>query len=317
MSDAVLVTGASGFVGACAVRELVERGHAVHVLLRDLSRPWRLAGLGNRITAHVGDLVDFTSVRRCLAVAKPRVVLHLAAHGGYEHQTDSSAILGSNIAGTIHLLQASAESDVELVVQTGSSSEYGFRYDPMCEDDRLEPNSVYAVAKAAQTHLGALWARRTGMAVVTLRLFSVYGPWEEPTRLIPTLLRRARAGLPLLMVTPDTVRDFVYIEDVLAALCDFQRLAHLGGETINVGSGEQTTMRDIVTVVLDLLKSGSEVCWNAYPARSWDTTHWCADVRKARRLLGWTPCYSLKDGLARTAEWMLSFGDDHGQRLAG
>ena len=299
----VLVTGASGFVGACAVRELVRRGHDVHVLLRDPARAWRLADILDRLTIHVGDLCDADAVRQAFA-GSPSVVLHLATHGAYESQADARTILDTNIVGTLHLLEAAAAAKVELFVQTGSSSEYGFRSEPMTETDRLEPNSVYAVAKSAQTHLGQLWARRTGMPIVTLRLFSVYGPWEEPTRLIPTLLDHARRGLPLRLASPDTVRDFVYVDDVLEALLDFEYLPRLRGETVNLGSGTETTLRELVETATRLLGSRSEIRWNAFPARTWDATRWSADPRKAIERLGWSPRHSLLAGLEKTAAWL-------------
>src|SRR6185503_9394768 len=103
----------------------------------------------------------------------------------------------TDVIGTLNLLEASEAAGVLLFVNAGSSSEYGYRTDPMRETDRVEPASVYAVAKAAQTHLANLFGRRGAMAVVTFRLFSVFGPWEDPARLFPTLLRRAKAGAPL------------------------------------------------------------------------------------------------------------------------
>ncbi len=308
--ETVLVTGASGFVGAVAVRALVERGHRVHVLLRDPERVWRLPDVLDRLIVHRGDLRDAHVVRACLAAARPEVVLHLATRGAYESQTDADAILSTNILGTQNLLDAATEVGTDLFVQTGSSSEYGFQSRPMRETDRLEPNSVYAVAKAAQTHLGQFVSRRGTMPVVCLRLFSVYGPWEEPTRLIPTLIRQARAGLPLSLTTPETARDFVYVDDVVDALLDFSRLRGLGGEVINLGSGRETKLREVVAEVLRLLPGRSELCWGAFPARVWDTVHWSADVSKAERLLGWKPRHSLADGLAKMAAWMAITGGD-------
>lgn len=310
--DPVLVTGASGFVGACVARALVARGHAVHVLLRDPARAWRLTDILDRMTVHRADLVDAASVGRCLAAVRPRVVLHLAAHGAYESQSDARTILDANVVGTLHLLQAAVEHGTELVVQTGSSSEYGFKTEPMRETDRLEPNSVYAVAKAAQSHLGALWSQRTSLAVVCLRLFSIFGPWEEPTRLIPTLIRKARAGVPIDMVSPDTARDLVYVDDVVAAMLDFPRLLTQRGEIINLGSGQERTMREVVAAVQQLVGSKSSVRWNAFPARRWDAAHWCADPSRAADRLGWHPKHSLLEGLAKTASWMQMIGDDYG-----
>jgi dolichol-phosphate mannosyltransferase len=256
--------------------------------------------------------VDEAATREVVQRVRPRVVLHLATHGAYEKQADARAILRTNILGTYNLLEAAADAGTTLFVNTGSSSEYGFKTEPMRESDRPEPNSFYAVAKAAQTHLCGLLAQRSPMATVVFRLFSVYGPWEEPSRLMPTLIRRARAGLPLEMTSPDTARDFVYADDVVDALVEFPRLAHLRGEVVNLGSGRETTLREVVNTVTGLLGSRSEVRWGAMAARHWDTNRWSADPGHAARLLGWTARHSLRQGLGRMADWMSKRGDEYG-----
>jgi UDP-glucose 4-epimerase len=317
--DPVLVTGGAGFVGSCAVRALLERGHKVHVILRPQSRLRRLADVLPRLRVHWADLTDASQTRAAVVSARPRAVLHLATHGAYESQGDARAILQTNILGTYNLLEAAAEVGVAAFVNAGSSSEYGFRNEPMCESDRLEPNSFYAVAKAAQTHLCALLAKKGPMGGVVFRLFSVYGPWEEPTRLMPTLIRRARAGLPLEMAAPDIARDFVYIDDVLDALLDLPAAARLRGEVVNLGTGTETRLREVVEAVTGLLASRSEICWGSMKPRHWDSTRWTADPRKAAQLLGWRPRHTLRQGLTRMASWMQSIGDeygtDHNQRI--
>jgi nucleoside-diphosphate-sugar epimerase len=309
----ILVTGAAGFVGAAAVHALLSRGETVHALVRPGSRPWRLAKVAGDLHLHSVDLTDSQAVPRVVAAVRPSVVLHLAAHGAYESQAEAGRILGTNVLGTLHLLEAAVTSGVDLFVNAGSSSEYGFKAEPMRETDRLEPNSVYAIGKAAQTHLCALFARKyPQMAIATLRLFSVYGPWEEPTRLIPTVIRRARTGLPLEMVAPEVARDFVFIGDVLRALLAFDRLRRASGEVINVCSGAEITLRDVVGAVQDLFGHRSEVVWGGMPARQWDTTRWVGDRSRAARVLDWEPSVGLREGLARTAEWIAQEGDDYG-----
>jgi nucleoside-diphosphate-sugar epimerase len=314
--DPVLVTGAAGFVGACAVRALLDRGHAVRAVVRPGSDLWRLAGLRGRLTVHRVNLTDTGEVARLVDCIRPRAVVHLGAHGAYEHQTDFRAMVGVNVLGTHALLDASRAAGVRAFVSAGSSSEYGFQSEPMREDDRPEPNSLYAVAKAAQTHLCALAGRRGGMGVATFRLFSVYGPWEEPTRLVPTLLYRARLGLPLEMVAPETARDFVYVDDVLDALLDFAKVEGLRGEVINLGTGVETTLRQVVEAVLGLTGSRSEVRWGSMTPRAWDTDRWVADPSRAGRLLGWRARHDLRAGLGKTSAWMEQNGDAHGRRQA-
>jgi nucleoside-diphosphate-sugar epimerase len=301
----VLVTGGSGFIGACAVRRLLEEGFAVHVLLRPEARRWRLADVLEAVTVHDADVLDDGAVREAFQACRPRAVLHLAAHGAYESQSDARRILRTTVLGTLNVLEAAAACGARVVVNAGSSSEYGYKAGPMSESDRLEPNSIYAVGKAAQTHLVGVLARRSAApAMATFRVFSIYGPWEEPTRLFPTLLRRARAGQPLEMVARGTARDFVYVDDVVDALVRLDALEGLRGDVLNLGSGVQSTLEDVVAAVQAAVGSRSEVLWGAMAARQWDTDCWRADPSRAREVLGWTARTSLRDGVARMARWM-------------
>jgi nucleoside-diphosphate-sugar epimerase len=106
------------------------------------------------------------------------------------------------------------------------------------------------------------------------------------------------------MVAPETARDFVYVDDVLDALLGFDRLAAVSGEVFNLGSGVQSTMRDVVSTVLAATASRSPVQWGTMPARRWDSSRWQADITKARRLLHWAPTHALADGIASMAAWM-------------
>jgi dolichol-phosphate mannosyltransferase len=186
----------------------------------------------------------------------------------------------------------------------------------MRETDLPDPNSHYAVAKVAQTHLCRLTSKVHDLALVTFRLFSVYGPWEEPTRLIPTMIRRARAGLPLEMAHPEIARDFVYIDDVLDAITGFDALMKLRGEVINLGSGVESTLRDVVAAVMSIIPSASAVNWGAMADRKWDTDRWVSDPSRAEQLLGWKAKHDLVEGLKKTSQWMLARKDQYGPIVA-
>lgn len=309
--DRVLVTGAAGFIGACAVRALIARGAEVHAVVRPGSNLWRLAGLDTDAVLHRVDLAEHGSVNRLVDEVQPHAVVHLAAHGAYERQDDFPAMVRCNVLATHNLLEASLASGVTAFVNAGSSSEYGFRRSPMRETDRLEPNSHYAISKAAQTHLCSLLGNRAGieMGVATFRLFSVYGPWEEPSRLIPTLIGRARAGLPLEMAAPTTARDFVYVGDVIEALLDFQQTARLRGDVINLGTGVETPLHAVVNLVRELTGSRSEVRWGVMPARRWDTDRWVANPSHAHELIGWRARHDLRQGLIETMNWFTEVAD--------
>jgi dolichol-phosphate mannosyltransferase len=220
------------------------------------------------------------------------LVYHLAAHGAYSWQEDEEAIRETNVRGTENALAAG-----ERVVVAGSSSEYGLKDHPPAEDEPPEPNSAYAAAKAAATALGL------ERGAVVLRLYSAYGAWEEPDRLVPTLLGRALGGELPPLVSPRVARDFVHVDDVCEAFVLAARDAP-AGRAYNVGTGRQTTVAEIVAAVRRLAGVEAEPQWGSMPDRSWDTETWVANAERIRAELGWEPRIGLEDGLARTLEWL-------------
>jgi nucleoside-diphosphate-sugar epimerase len=299
----VLLTGAAGFIGAVLARRLLRDGHEVHVVLKSSSRKGRLEPISGDLQVHELDLREENSVRATVMEVKPQVIYHLAAHGAYPTQTDPDGIIQTNFLGTWNLLKASAAVDYEVFVNTGSSSEYGFKDFAMRESDLLEPNSYYSVAKCAQTLLCQHFAQVEKRPITTFRLFSAYGPFEEPSRLIPTLIERCLDGQPLKLVSRDTARDFIYVEDVVDAYLSLEKLAQLSGEIINIGTGVQSTVGDVVDAVLKHTGAQVECQWGAMPSRIWDAKTWVSDCTKSKRLLGWRPQTTLSDGLARTVAW--------------
>lgn len=298
-----LVTGANGFVGANLVRYLLSNGHEVTAVVRPGGTPWRLEGVAGARRVEV-DLGDPGAVEAAALAERPDWIMHLAAHGGYSWQQDLRPMVAVNIECTDALLRAARETGAALV-HAGSSSEYGYKDHAPVEDERIEPNSHYAVTKAAGTHLCRLAAATHGQRAVTLRLYSVYGPWEEHGRLMPTLVHRARAGTWPPLVGPDTARDFVWIDDV----CDaFVRAASEPlddpGAVFNIGSGRQTTLRDVVAAAAEVFGVAQEPRWGSMAQRRWDTTVWVSDPGAAERALGWRAGTPLRDGLARLGAWM-------------
>ena len=300
----VLITGAGGFVGAALARRLIADGHEVHVFLKGTSPRWRIADVTADLRTHDADLRDEDRVRQLVGEVKPEVIYHLATHGAYPFQTDPDGIIQTNILGTWNLLKAASRVDYEVFVNTGSSSEYGFKEYAMRESDLLEPNSYYSVAKCAQTLLCQHVAKTDNRPITTFRLFSVYGPLEEPSRLVPTLIRRCLDGQDLTLVDPEIARDFVYVDDVVDAYLRFEKLGGLRGEIVNVGTGVRGTIRQVVDLVLKHTGAQVQCHWGAMPARIWDTVTWVGDCTKSNRLLGWSATTSLSDGLEQTVQWM-------------
>jgi dolichol-phosphate mannosyltransferase len=299
-----LVTGAGGFVGANLVRHLLERGDEPIAMLRPGTRSWRLEDIAADPRIEFVDLTRPDDVLRSVLAVRPDVVFNLAATGAYSWQTDLDEMLAVNVRATETLLEAARRVDARLI-QAGSSSEYGFADHATAELDRVAPNSYYAVTKVAATHLCRLAAAQHGQHAVTLRLYSVYGPWEEPGRLMPTLVDRALDGTYPPLVAPATARDFVWIDDV----CDaFVRAATTDledrGAVLNVASGVQTTLRSLVEILQPLFDIESDPIWDSMPARRWDTAVWVGDPSTTADLIGWTATTSFEHGLRALAAWM-------------
>lgn len=304
MARRTLVTGAAGFVGAAVVRRLVEQGHEVVALARPDSDRWRLAGLGADIQLIGCDLADREAVGAALAVARPDWVFHLAAHGGYSWQGDRQRIFAANLTGTINLLEGLAAYEPEAVLCAGSSSEYGRKDHAPNESERLEPNSDYAVAKAAATLFASYLGREHGVPVATLRLYSVYGPYEEPARLIPALVVHGLSGSLPPLVSVATARDFVYLDDVVDAFLLAAGVGVTPGAVFNVGSGVETTIEEAAEVSRKLFAISSPARFGEMSPRGWDTDRWVADPSRIAAELGWQARVRLREGLELTARWL-------------
>ncbi len=308
-----LVTGATGFIGANLCRRLIDEGQDVTALIRPSSKRWRLLGIEDELSLVETDLRDADAVSTAVTHAQPAVVYHLATHGAYPFQNDPMSVVSTNVLGSLNLLNASVACGVELFVNTGSSSEYGKNMFARREIDRLAPDSYYAVSKCAQSLLSEYIAAETGAAIVTIRPFSVYGRFEEGSRLMPKLLMAALGSAPIDMVSPDTARDFIHIDDLLDIYLHVDRLKETPGQIFNAGSGRQTTLLEVVETVSALLGRPVDARWGSMRPRIWDTDVWLADISKAQRLLGWRPRLGLHEGLGRFAEWLRT----HGQLYAG
>ncbi|MDQ1532393.1 MAG: hypothetical protein QOF28_154 [Actinomycetota bacterium] len=309
MQGTALVTGAAGFIGANLVRRLVGDGLDVHVTAndggKDDTEAWRLADV-TPLETHVCSVADADAVHALVRSVRPRWVFHLAAHGAYSHQTDQARMVAVNTLGTFNLLDALARSDgCEGFVHTGSSSEYGLKDHAPAEDEAVAPDSVYAITKCAATHAVSYWARHTGLPASTVRLYSVYGRWEDPTRLIPRLVMAALHGSLPPLVEPSTARDFVWIDDAVDGIVAAARTAtRHPGAVWNLGSGVQTTLEELVAVARAVFGVLEEPKWSSMANRAWDTDRWIADPRLARDELGWETRTGLDAGLRATGEWL-------------
>jgi nucleoside-diphosphate-sugar epimerase len=280
-------------------------------MMRPGSDPWRLTGLGGELlSVDEVDLRDQRAVGELVQEARPDWVFHLATHGAYSSQTDVHRIMETTVGGTVNLLEACLSAGFEAFVNFGSSSEYGYKDHPPAEFEPLRPNSHYAVAKAAVSMYCGYEAKRSDAHVVTLRLYSVYGPWEEPSRFIPALVSEGLRGELPPLVNPDVARDFVYVDDAVDASLQVAESAEVPrGSIYNLATGTQTTIGTTVEVARRLMEVDVKPEWGSMESRVWDTDVWVGDSTLIREQLGWVPDYDFERGLRATIDWLRSDPD--------
>ena len=300
----ILVTGATGFVGSNLARYLVQTGCDVHIITRNESNKWRIQDILSLIKEHSCDLRDFNQVNRLVTDIKPNIIYHLATYGSYpSFQQDLDTMVETNIKGTINLITALSKTKYEVLVNSGTSSEYGLKTKPMVETTPLEPTNHYGASKASMSLFAQVFARSFGQPIVTLRPFSVYGYYEEPTRLIPTVITSCLRGKNLNLTEGEQTRDFIFIDDVIDAYLKASTSTRAHGEIINIGSSTQHTVKEVVLKILELCGNPVVAHWGMLPYRSGETSSWVADNSKAKQLLGWEPQNDLTQGLVKTIDW--------------
>ncbi len=311
----ILVFGASGFIGCNLFLHLRSIRSDVYAVTHNPRSAWRLR-LAEVDSSQIlyCDITYRNSVRDLFATVKPGTIFDLSAYGAYARQDDVSLIYNTNVLGCVNILE---ECTAETVyVHGGSSSEYGRNCSGPSETDRLLPNSHYSISKVAASHMVDYYAKARSIPSVNLRLFSIYGPWEEPDRLIPRLVENGRHGTLPPLVNPSISRDFVYVDDCVEALVRAANLAtsdHVKGRSINIGTGVKTTIQDAVEIVRSELKISVTPEWGSMQNRHWDESDWYGNYDLAQELLGWKPRTEVAEGFRRTIAWQN--GSDYESRV--
>jgi UDP-glucose 4-epimerase len=293
-----LVTGAAGFIGSHLVEALLDRGDEVAVVdhLRRTPRPWLADALGRGAKLHVADVRDLGAVRQAFAAARPDVVLHLAAQVDVRRSVaDPPLDVQVNVAGTVSVLEAAREAQVERVVFASSAAAYGDPERlPTSEDAPIAPLSPYGTSKAAAEWYLAQYSRLHAMSTVALRMANVYGPRQDPRSeagVVAIFCGAAAEGRPVTVYGDGTqTRDYVYVGDVVGAWLAAAESDVTGA--LNISTGTETPLMELV----ELLGLDHEL----QPGRAGEIARSCLDPRRATEVLGWKACVPLAEGLRQT-----------------
>jgi len=308
-SPRVLVTGAAGFIGSHLCERLLALGHQV-VGIDNFSdyyersrKEENLTGLKSSpgFTFQELDLVD-ADLRSVLRGA--RVVYHLAGQPGvrpsWGEQFDR--YVRDNILATQRLLEALKESPIDRFVFAGSSSVYGdAEMYPTKESALPRPVSPYGVTKLAAEHLAFLYAKNFGLPVVSVRLFTVYGPRQRPDMAFSLFMQAMVDGDAIeIFGDGEQSREFTYVSDAVDGTIK-AATADVLGQVFNLGGGSRVTVNHVLATLEDV--SGIKAKRKTLPAAPGDPRHTGASINLARERLGWEPRVTLREGLTKQWEW--------------
>jgi len=288
----VLVTGGSGFVGSAIVRRLAASGADVASLSRSGNAPEGVTGIA-------ADIAKAADVSQALAQFRPSIVIHATA-AGTAGTASVEEMIQTNVLGTQSVLEACRAHRPESLIVLGSWTEYGPMPEGVAavtEDAPTQPASTYGVTKRTATMLTRAWAAEHRIPTTILRLASVFGPGEAAHRLLPTLAQAAKTAIAPSLGDPETVRDFIHVEDVVDAILE-AALHPSHGATYNVGSGEGRSVRELVDLFRATHHAFPEPHWSSHAPRPWDIPRWVADVTAIQAALHWKPRRSIQASIS-------------------
>lgn len=291
----VLVTGASGFIGRHTLTRLVERGFEVHAVARSAPSD------GSEATWHETDLLEPGAPERLVRDSRPSHLLHLAwfaTPGEFWSSPQNHRWLEAST----NLVRAFATTGGERVVVAGTCAEYDWASGLCVEGETpLKPATLYGRCKHMLHERTQQITQEAGIAAVWGRAFFVYGPGEDPNRLVASVIRSLLRGEEARCTPGYQVRDFLHVEDVADALVAFFDPRAAGA--INIASGTPTRVRDLVELIADAAGRRDLLRFGALPKPPGEPPVLVADVRRLRDELGWVPHLSLEEGVRQTVEW--------------
>jgi UDP-glucuronate 4-epimerase len=309
----ILVTGGAGFIGSHLAEKLLAAGHKVAILddFNDFYDPQikhlNIAAIAKDVTVHHLDLRNSAAVRNLFNAEKFEAIAHLAARAGVRPSIQHPQLYyDTNVNGTLHLLDAARVAGVRRFVFASSSSVYGIsKTVPFSEDQHLTQTiSPYAATKIAGEFLCSTYSHLYQLRVVALRYFTVYGPRQRPDLAIHQFTRRMYAGQPIDQFGDGTTRrDYTYIDDVIQGTMAALNYDGPPFDIFNLGESETIQLNDLIAAIENALGKKAKI--NRLPEQPGDMPLTCADISKARKLLGYNPTTRLSDGLPRFIEWFL------------
>lgn len=297
----VLVTGASGFVGAAVTRLLIEQSREVAIILRTTSDNRRIDKMLDKVHVIKGDLSVLEEIKQNVKDFRPDAILHLGWQG-VKGRDRNSINQVDNISASVDLYRLSMECDCRAFVGMGSQAEYGPSTGKLDETSKTKPTTVYGIAKLATCQLLDRISLVQSKPFAWLRLFSSYGPGDDPSWLLQylgrTLLKRQRPAL----TAAQQMWDYIYVDDAAQAMIATMDAKAKG--IFNLGSGEAIKLEKIIMMMRDLIDPSLPLGLGEIPYREDQVMHLEANISKLTAVTGWTPSVSIRKGLEEVLLWL-------------
>jgi NAD dependent epimerase/dehydratase len=306
----VLVTGAGGFIGSHLAERLVQLGAETRCFVRYNSQGaagWLSSSpLRSELEIIYGDLRDYESVLH--AAESVSVIFHLAALVGIPYSYESPrSYVQTNIAGTLNVLEAARRHETERILCTSTSEVYGSAlYVPIDENHPLRGQSPYSATKIGADKIAESYHLSFGLPISIARPFNTYGPRQSSRAVIPTIVTQALTQASVNLGNLHTTRDFNFVWDTVEGFLAIAEAPEAIGKTLNIGSGTETSIRELTEVVFDLIgtKSPIEIDDQRIRPEASEVDRLCANSLLLSQLTRWRPRAPLREGLTRTIEWI-------------
>lgn len=293
----VLITGSNGFIGRHCLRFLLERDYELHCIIPNNGMQLDISG----VQWHTVDLLNSAHTNSLIEIVRPTHLLHFAWYtkpGEYWTSVENLRWLQASL----EILQAFKLNGGQRVLMAGTCAEYDWRYGYCSEQiTPLNPASLYGMCKKSLYETLMSFARQENLSASWGRVFFLHGPYEPPSRLIPSVINALLDGRSAPCTQGNQIRDFLHVQDVASAFVALLD-SKLDG-AVNIASGEPSTLKKIIQHIAEKLGRLDLVQFGAIPTPETEPPLLVADVKRLQQELGWSPLYSLDAGLNKTIDW--------------
>jgi NAD dependent epimerase/dehydratase len=319
MSKRAFVTGACGFIGSHLVENLLSKGWRVKALIWYNSRSnwgWLEELRGRKdsgLEVLLGDVTDPYQMDK--AAAGYDFIFHLAALIGIPYSYNAPySYLRTNVNGTLNLLQAALHQGIARFIHVSTSEVYGTaRYVPIDEEHPLQSQSPYSASKIAADKLVESFYCSFKLPVVTVRPFNTYGPRQSARAIVPTIISQALQSKAIRLGSLDPVRDLTFVDDTVEGLIAAASTDLIEGQVLNLGSSKGVSINTLAQIIFEIIGGDFEITQEdarVRPSRS-EVMELVSNNNRARKVMGWQPTVSLREGLERTVDWFHAHQDSY------